>query len=97
MKILPEFVAGLPSEVRKLTELLACNNVAALRVIVHQLLGTCGGYGFGPVSGPASIAEESIKSGQTLERITTDINALIEMIRRIDGYDESKTTVYTEK
>jgi signal transduction histidine kinase/DNA-binding NarL/FixJ family response regulator len=90
MKIIPDFVDGLPGEVQKMVDLLAHNDLAALQLVVHQLLGACGGYGFTPVSEPALRAEESIKTGKALESITGEINSLIEIIRRIDGYDESK-------
>jgi PAS domain S-box-containing protein len=91
MKILPEFVDGLPDEVAKLSDFLMRNDLAALKQVVHQLLGSCGGYGFDAVSEPARRAEESIKAGKALESIHAEIQSLIEVIRRIDGYDESKT------
>ncbi|MGA2581885.1 MAG: response regulator [Tepidisphaeraceae bacterium] len=93
MKIIPEFVDGLPGEVRKMIDLLQRNDLIALKQVVHQLLGACGGYGFDPVSEPALKAEETIKAGKALQSITAEVNSLIEVIRRIDGYDESKTPV----
>jgi len=54
------------------------------------MLGACGGYGFDAVSEPASRAEEAIKSGCALESIGVEIRSLIEVIRRIDGYDQSQ-------
>jgi PAS domain S-box-containing protein len=89
MKIIPEFVGGLPGEVRQMNELLQRNDLAALQRVVHQLLGASGGYGFDPVTEPAARAEESIKAGKALEAITAEINSLIGVIRRIDGYKES--------
>jgi PAS domain S-box-containing protein len=90
MAIIPEFVAGIPGKVSKMTYLLERNDLRGLQALAHQLLGTCGGYGFGPVSEPARTVEQSIKAGQPLESITAQVNSLIEVIRRIDGYDESK-------
>jgi PAS domain S-box-containing protein len=90
MKIIPEFVDGLPAEVNKMIDLLQRQDLPALKRVVHQLLGACGGYGFEPVSKPASKAEESIKASKAVEFITVEINSLIEVIRRIEGYDESK-------
>jgi CheY-like chemotaxis protein/HPt (histidine-containing phosphotransfer) domain-containing protein len=97
MKILPEFVDGLPGEVRKMTDLLERNDLASLQMVVHQLLGAAGGYGFEPVSQPALKAEESIKAGKAVEQITAEVKALIEVIRRIDGYDESKASAAPEE
>jgi signal transduction histidine kinase/DNA-binding response OmpR family regulator/HPt (histidine-containing phosphotransfer) domain-containing protein len=96
MKIIPEFVDGLPGEVNRMIDLLERSDLAGLRQVVHQLLGACGGYGFDPVSAPAARAEQSIKTGNALESVTAEINSLIDVIRRIDGYDESKATVSSE-
>ncbi|MGA3066626.1 MAG: PAS domain S-box protein [Tepidisphaeraceae bacterium] len=92
-KIIPEFVDGLPGEVRKMADLLQRNELEALRLVVHQLLGASGGYGFTAVSEPAWRAETLIKEGKDLASIAAQINSLIEIIRRIDGYDESKAPV----
>jgi PAS domain S-box-containing protein len=93
MKIIPEFVDGLPEQVNQIVIHLASNDLATVRQVVHQLLGACGGYGFDAVSEPARQAEESIKAGKALESITTEVNSLIEVIRRIEGYGESKAAV----
>jgi hypothetical protein len=76
-----------------MTDLLEQNDLPGLQVLSHQLLGTCGGYGFGPVSEPAQNVEQSIKAGQTLESVSPAVKSLIELLRRIDGYDKSKETV----
>jgi PAS domain S-box-containing protein len=93
MAIIPEFVAGLPAKVGNIIELLERNDLPPLQNLAHQLLGTCGGYGFAPVSEPARTLEQSIKAGKNRESITPEVHALIEVIRRIDGYDESKEAV----
>jgi HPt (histidine-containing phosphotransfer) domain-containing protein len=79
-----------------MTDLLEHNDLPGLQALSHQLLGTCGGYGFGPVSEPARTVEQSIKAGQTLESVTPKVKSLIEVLRRIDGYDESKETAGAE-
>ena len=93
MAIIPEFVDGLPGKVRKMIDLLERDDLPALQRVAHELLGTCGGYGFAPVSQPARTVEQSIKAGQPLEFITPEVKSLIEVIRRIDGYDKSKEAV----
>jgi PAS domain S-box-containing protein len=89
MAIMPEFTSRLPSTVRNMIDLLERNDLSALRQVAHQLLGTCGGYGFDAVSQPALSVEQSIKAGKDLGSITAALESLIEVIRRIDGYDES--------
>jgi two-component system, sensor histidine kinase len=97
MEMIPEFVAALPGKVAKMTGLLEHNDLPGLQVLSHQLLGTCGGYGFGLVSEPARTVEQSIKAGQTLESVTSKVKSLIEVLRRIDGYDESKEATGAEE
>ncbi len=96
MELMPEFVSGLPGQVRKMIDLLERSNLPALQLVVHQLLGTCGGYGFAAVTQPARNVDQSINEGQDVESITAEIKSLIEVIRRIDGYDESKPSVTAE-
>jgi CheY-like chemotaxis protein len=91
-KIIPEFVYGLPGEVRKMIDLLDHNDLPALQRIVQQLRGSSGGYGFDPI-GTLANAEESIKANKAVEVISADTNSLIEMIRHIEGCDESKAKI----
>jgi CheY-like chemotaxis protein len=90
MAILPDFVAGLPDKVRKMADLLERNDLTGLQALAHQLLGTCGGYGFAPISEPARAVEQSIKAGGNVETVTPEVRSLIAAIRRIDGYDGVK-------
>jgi HPt (histidine-containing phosphotransfer) domain-containing protein len=71
-------------------DLLEHQDLAELQILVHDLLGTAGGYGFAALSQPARKAQESIRAGAALEPITSEIESLIEVIRRIEGYDEFK-------
>ena len=93
MEIVPQFVAELSPKVRMLIDLLEQNDLPALQGVAHQLLGTCGGYGFDAVSRPARRVEQSIQTDEDLDSITSGVQSLIAVIRRIDGYDESKELV----
>jgi PAS domain S-box-containing protein len=95
MEIMPEFVEGLPGKVGKMIDLLKRNDLSALQRVAHQLLGVCGGYGFADVSQLARTVEQSIKAGKDPGSITTGVQTLIELIRRIDGYDQSKESAGT--
>lgn len=90
MEILPEFVDGLPAKVCQMLDLLKQQDLASLQAVVHDLVGTAGGYGFGTVSEPARKAQELLRSGAELDIIAPEINSLIETIRRVEGYDELK-------
>ncbi|HMD48828.1 MAG TPA: response regulator, partial [Bryobacteraceae bacterium] len=93
MEIVPAFVAGLPAKVGKMADSLERKDLPAVQQIAHQLSGTCGGYGFAPVTQPARAVDQSIKKGKALESIAAEVKTLMEVIRRIDGYDESKEFV----
>jgi HPt (histidine-containing phosphotransfer) domain-containing protein len=86
MQIVPDFVNGLPAKVRAISDSLKSNDLATVQQIAHQLLGACGGYGFDPVSGPARKLEQSIQEKQDAETISSNVEALTAMIRRIEGY-----------
>jgi signal transduction histidine kinase/DNA-binding NarL/FixJ family response regulator len=87
-EVLGRFVETLPHRVQKLTELLAHNDLAELGRIVHQMKGASGGYGFAILSKLAAKAEQKIKSKEPLEAVAADVNELIAMIRRVEGYVE---------
>jgi HPt (histidine-containing phosphotransfer) domain-containing protein len=93
MTVLPQFIDGLPEKVRVMTDLLARNDLAGLEKVIHELRGASGGYGFDAVTDPALRAEEAIKSTQAPQIISQQMSALIDIIRRIDGYDESRASI----
>ena len=90
LEIIPIFVDRLPERVHKMLDLLEHRDLVELQRLIHDLLGTAGGYGFAVVSSPARKAQQSIREGAALEPITAEINSLIDVIRRIEGYDDSK-------
>jgi len=96
MGIIPEFVDGLPTKVCSMMDSLENNDLDGVQKIVHQLLGTCGGYGFAEVTEPARGVEQSIKAGKDIESVRTEINSLVAVVRRIEGYDESRVCISAE-
>jgi CheY-like chemotaxis protein len=96
-EVIPAFVGRLPGKVRQMLYLLEHQDLVALQKIVHDILGTGGGYGFAPLSLSARKAQDSLRAGAALEPITSEINSLIEIMRRIEGYDESKAQNETEE
>jgi PAS domain S-box-containing protein len=91
LEIIAEFVDGLPGEVQKMTDFLEQNDMVSLRHVVHQLRGAGEGYGFRPITEPAMRAEGSIDSSTSPSSVATEVNSLLEVIRRIEGYDPKKT------
>jgi PAS domain S-box-containing protein len=90
MAIITEFVDGLPDEVQKMNTSLEQNDMTMLRQTVHQLRGSGGGYGFTPITDIANTAQLSIDASANIESTTAQVKALINVIRRVEGYDEKK-------
>ncbi|MBC7783473.1 MAG: response regulator [Burkholderiales bacterium] len=85
-----KFVSGLPSRVDRLTETLEEGQLDALKVTLHQLKGAGGGYGFNEISELAAAAEKRIKDADTLDAIKSQVDALVALIRTVDGYQHSQ-------
>jgi PAS domain S-box-containing protein len=93
MDLVTEFVDSLPGKVQNMTAYLEQNDMTLLRQVVHQLRGAGGGYGFAPLTQPATSAEGSIDACGSLESIGAEIKSLISVVRRIEGYDETKLKI----
>jgi HPt (histidine-containing phosphotransfer) domain-containing protein len=91
--ILATFIAQLPEHVRKLEALLRQENLEELRRAVHQLKGAGGGYGFPTITETAAVAEQRIKASGSFDVIARQVDALITLIRRVDGYDRSRENI----
>ena len=89
-KLLDRFVERLPERVTTIQSLLRDGNMNDLRQAVHQLKGAGGGYGFPRITEAASVAEEHIKAKTDLEAIKRDVDALVQLIRRVEGYDSAR-------
>ena len=86
-KIIDEFVAGLPEQVRKLEMFLEQGETDSARRVVHQLRGACGGYGFGSITELAATAEDALKEGQSGSALKAKIDSLTRTIGRIEGFN----------
>jgi CheY-like chemotaxis protein len=97
LEIIPAFVERLPGKVQKMLDFLERQDLVALQQVVHELVGAAGGYGFAPVSPQARRAEQAIRAHDDVASIAAEITSLIELIRRIDGYEESKVAVASRR
>jgi HPt (histidine-containing phosphotransfer) domain-containing protein len=86
-EVIEEFVGRLPGQVFTIRRLLEENNLDELRRQVHQMKGAGGGYGFNDITTLAAKAEMAVKEGGTLERIATEVESLVQLVRRVQGYD----------
>jgi HPt (histidine-containing phosphotransfer) domain-containing protein len=92
-KIIAEFIHDLPEEIAHLDEFLKKKDMDSLRRLVHQLRGTCGGYGFDAVTEMAGAAETAIRAGENYEAIVPRIDSLIQTMRRIEGFDQNSANL----
>jgi CheY-like chemotaxis protein/HPt (histidine-containing phosphotransfer) domain-containing protein len=89
--IIIDFVRDLPAQVEQLQSFLRLQELDPLRRLIHQLRGSCGGYGFDAITTVASAAEDSIKTGQPPMVISSRVNSLIQIIQHIEGYDSNES------
>jgi HPt (histidine-containing phosphotransfer) domain-containing protein len=84
--LVAEFVRDLPNQVNRIAELLRREHLEDLRRVVHQLKGAGGGYGFAPITAEAARTEQIIRTGQDLAEIQTAVTSLLELLRRVEGF-----------
>lgn len=77
------FVSEMPSRIENLIQQFDAGNKAELRRAAHQMKGAAGSYGFGPVSPIAGKLEASLIADRAEEEIRTDLDALVDICRRI--------------
>jgi len=83
---LSTFVAELPKDVARITGLLEQENFDHLREVAHRLRGSGGLYGFDTISAAAGVLEAGLNDQQALEATKKQVDDLIELIRRVEGY-----------
>jgi CheY-like chemotaxis protein/HPt (histidine-containing phosphotransfer) domain-containing protein len=89
-ELIAQFTRQLPQSVGELQRQLDQGNLEELARITHRMKGAGGGYGFNQITELAATAEKAIKESAPLESITGRVNDLIELIRRVNGYDSSR-------
>jgi signal transduction histidine kinase/DNA-binding response OmpR family regulator len=86
-EVIDEFVARLPVQVAGIKRMLDERNLDELRRAVHQMKGAGGGYGFAQITTFAAKAEQAVKDGGSLEKIAGQVEELVQLVRRVQGYD----------
>ena len=80
------FVARLPSAVAELRTFAHAGQSADLTRAAHRLRGAGGSYGFPIVTEFAATLENRLIAGHAPAAVAADIDALIGVLHRIDGY-----------
>jgi signal transduction histidine kinase/CheY-like chemotaxis protein/HPt (histidine-containing phosphotransfer) domain-containing protein len=95
-KLRERFVSRLPERVSKLLKFSHAGDLEGLRQAVHQLKGAGHGYGFTSITELASRAEETIKAARVADAAKADVEALIALIRGVQGYDATREVAETQ-
>jgi signal transduction histidine kinase/DNA-binding NarL/FixJ family response regulator len=88
-KVLDRFISRLPERVTAIQQCLDEGDLESLRHAVHNLKGAGSGYGFAPLTEQSTRAEEALKSQKSLDEIRTQVDELISLIQRVEGYKPS--------
>ena len=90
---LTAFIADLPAVVDRLAREVQDNRLDLLRETIHQVKGVGGMFGFMPITDLARQIETSIETATDVIAITPMVETLINLLRRIEGYDSSKESL----
>jgi HPt (histidine-containing phosphotransfer) domain-containing protein len=85
-RVLDRFVGRLPQRVTELRGALEEGDLELLRQSVHNLKGAGSGYGFKMLSEQSAKTEETLKSDVTLDEVRRQVEELIGLIERVEGY-----------
>ncbi len=89
-RFLPGFIADLPTRVSQVAALVDQHNMQELAQVAHQLKGAAGVYGFMPVTEAAGRVEAAAMDAEPLESVVAEVKSLIDLIRRVEGYEPAK-------
>ncbi|HSV16451.1 MAG TPA: ATP-binding protein, partial [Tepidisphaeraceae bacterium] len=84
------FVERLPERVASIGRLLAAHELDELKRTLHQLKGAGAGFGFPSITQLAAKAEQTVATNQALEQIRSEVDSLVALIRRVDGYNPGR-------
>ncbi len=91
-RVLPGYVQGLARDVGRMLLLVDAGRRADVRRLAHQLRGSGGAYGFADITRLATVVESALDTGVSLDDASADIGALVDLIRRVEGYDPAGET-----
>ncbi|MBC7784942.1 MAG: Hpt domain-containing protein, partial [Burkholderiales bacterium] len=86
--VLERFVTRLPERIDEMQRLVREQDLDNLARAVHQMKGAAGGYGFPDITQAATRAEDCIKRADDVGSIATQIDQLVGLIRRVDGFPD---------
>jgi len=80
-ELLTEFISNMPHRIHAILEADRAGDRDTLRRCVHQLKGSCGGYGFSSITEDATVLESALDSGYSLKDIEQSLEAFTVKLR----------------
>ncbi|MFG0249187.1 MAG: ATP-binding protein [Phycisphaeraceae bacterium JB051] len=85
-ELIEDYVSHLPERAAAISEAIATEQMDVLRTLAHQVKGSAGGYGFGPITEQAAQVEALLHQEAQLQDIRKQVDALIELCNRASAY-----------
>ena len=82
IEIVEMFIDELPSRATAIQEALNENDLGSLAMLVHQLKGAAGGYGFPTITDMARQLEQTAKTEQDLAKLSRQVEDLASLCHR---------------
>ncbi len=81
------FIDRLPDRVDSINRFFSTGELDELKRALHQLKGAGAGYGFPTITELAARAEQTVATRAAMEQIKTEVDSLVGLIRRVEGYN----------
>lgn len=82
LDLVQEFVDEIPLKRKMIDGFVAKGDLPQLHRLIHQLRGSCGGYGFPSLTQAASEIDEALKKGVTIEAIMSRLDNFLMLLER---------------
>jgi CheY-like chemotaxis protein len=87
--VLGEFVSRLPLRAAEFGRLAQMGTSKTMAEAAHKLRGAAGTYGLAEISTAAGVVEDQLIAGDDIAEVGAEIESLIALMRRVDGYNRA--------
>lgn len=81
-ELVEDYVMNLPLRAAAISAALAADQLDELRTLAHQVKGSAGGYGFGPITTQAAQVESLLRNQAQLDQLRKEVDALVDLCNR---------------
>lgn len=87
-ELLQEFVSEIPDRITRIETARLSEDLLALKRIVHQLKGACGGYGFPTLTDEAFLLEKNLSNAASTSQIAPELDRFVSNLRLMSADSE---------